>query len=82
MPRLKKCPDCGGNMEPGKTEFLTESDAGLIAIENVDADICTICGSEYLPAKSDNYIEMTVEKILAKKVSAHHEAVFRVASEA
>lgn len=69
-------------MEPEKTEVLIESEHGLIAIENVDADICTICGSEYLPAESDNYIEMTVEKILDKKVSALREAVFRVALEA
>jgi YgiT-type zinc finger domain-containing protein len=82
MPRLKKCPDCGGKMEPGKTEFLTESEQGLIAIENIDADICVICGSEYLPAESDNYIEMTVEKILAKKITAHREEVFRIVSEA
>lgn len=82
MPRLKKCPDCGGKMEPGRTEFLIESEQGLIAIENIDADICIICGSEYLPAESDNYIEMTMEKILDKKITAHREEVFRIASEA
>ncbi|MFZ3060656.1 MAG: type II toxin-antitoxin system MqsA family antitoxin [Candidatus Methanoperedens sp.] len=82
MPRLKKCPDCGGRMERGKTKFITESEKGLIAIENVDADICTVCGIEYLTAESDDYIEKTVEKISAKKIQAHQEAVYRVAAEA
>ncbi|MBN2487615.1 MAG: YgiT-type zinc finger protein [Methanosarcinaceae archaeon] len=82
MPRLKKCPDCGGKMEPGNTEFLIESEQGLIAIEDVDADICTICGAEYLPAKSNEYIEKTVEKIFTKKIAPHQETVFRVVAEA
>lgn len=82
IPRLKKCPDCGGRMERGKTRFITESEKGLIAIENVDADICSVCGTEYLTAESDDYIEKTVEKISAKKIRAHQEAVYRVAAEA
>lgn len=82
MPRLKKCPDCGGKMEQRKIKFITESEKGLIAIENIDADVCTICGIEYLTAESDEYIEQIVEKILAKKIPAHQETVFRVAVEA
>lgn len=34
-PRLKICPDCGGKMQKGRTKFITESDEGLIAIENL-----------------------------------------------
>jgi YgiT-type zinc finger domain-containing protein len=68
MPRLKKCPDCGGQMERGKTNFITESKKGSIDIENVEADICIVCGSEYLTAKSDEYIEKTVENIHARKI--------------
>lgn len=82
MSRLKKCPDCGGKMEKKKTNFITESENGLIAIENVDADICSVCGSEYLTAESDEYVEKTVEKILTKKIPAHQETVFRIAAEA
>jgi len=82
MPELKKCPDCGGKMERRKTEFLTESEQGLIAIENIDADICSFCGAEYLPAESDAYVERTVDNILAKMIAAHCEAVFRIAVEA
>jgi YgiT-type zinc finger domain-containing protein len=82
MSRLKKCPDCGGKMEKKKTNFITESKNGLIAIENVDADICSVCGSEYLTAESDEYIEKTVEKIFTKKIHAHQETVFRIAAEA
>ena len=82
MPRLKKCPDCGGQMERKKTKFITESEHRLIAIENVEADICTICGVEYLTAEADEYIEKMVEKILAKKIPSHQETVFRVAAEA
>lgn len=82
MPRLKKCPDCGGKMERKKTKFITESEQGLIAIENIDADICTICGAEYLTAESDEYIEKTVEKIFAKKIMAHQETVFRITAKA
>ena len=80
MLRLKKCPDCGGKMESGKTEFLTESEYGLIAIENIDTDIYVIYSSEYLPAESDNYIEITIEKILTKKITTHREEMFRNAS--
>ncbi|MCZ7358551.1 MAG: YgiT-type zinc finger protein [Candidatus Methanoperedens sp.] len=82
MPRLKKCPDCGGKMERRKTKFIMESEKGLIAIESIDADICTICGVEYLTAEADEYIEKIVEKILIKKIQSHQEAVFRVAEEA
>ena len=78
MPRLKKCPDCGGKMETGETEFLAEFEQGLIAIENIDADICTICGAEYLPAESDKYVEETVENIFKNKITAHQETVYRV----
>jgi len=82
MPRLKKCPDCGGQMERGRTKFIMESEKGLIDIENVDADICVVCGSEYLTAESDEYIEKTVENISARKIVPHQETVFRVAAEA
>ena len=40
-------------MEEGRTKFITESEQGLIAIENLDADICTVCGTEHLTAESD-----------------------------
>jgi YgiT-type zinc finger domain-containing protein len=82
MPRLKKCPECGGKMEEGKTKFIVESEKGLIAIENIDADICIVCGAEYLTAKSDEYIEKIVEMISEKKIPSHQEVVFRVAAEA
>ena len=82
MHRLKKCPDCGGKVERGKTKFIMESEKGLIAIENIDADVCTICGAQYLTAVSDEYVEKTVEKILAKKIPSHQETVFRIAAEA
>ncbi|MFQ6062407.1 MAG: YgiT-type zinc finger protein [Methanosarcinales archaeon] len=82
MPILKKCPDCGGKMERRKTKFITESEQGLIAIENLDADICTICDAEYLTAESDEYIEKIVEKIFAKKIRSHQETVFRISAEA
>ena len=82
MPRLKKCPDCGGKMEEGRTKFITESEQGLIAIENLDADICTVCGTEYLTAESDEYVEKTMDNISAKKIPAHQETVFRIATKA
>lgn len=82
MLRLKKCPDCGGKMERSKTKFITESEQRLIAIENIDADICTICDAEYLTSESDEYIEMIVENIFAKKIQSHQEMVFRIAAEA
>jgi len=82
MPRLKKCPDCGGKMERVKTKFITDTEKGLIAIENIDADICSICGSEYLTAESDEHVEKIVDEILAKKIPAHQETVFRIAAEA
>ncbi len=60
-------------MERRKIKFITESEKGLIAIENIDADVCTICGIEYLTAEADEYIEKIVEKILAKKIPSHQE---------
>lgn len=69
-------------MERSKTKFIAESEQGLIAIENVDADICTICGMEYLTAESDEYIEKTVGKIYVKKIGSHQESVFRIAAKA
>ena len=80
MPKLKKCPDCGGKMERSKTKFITESEQGLIAIENVDANICIICGMEYLTAESNEYIEKTVEEISVKKIKSHQESEFRIAA--
>ena len=50
-------------------------------IENIDADICTICGAEYLTAELDEYIEKTMEKIFAEKIMAHQETVFRITAE-
>ncbi len=82
MLRLKKCPDCGGKMERNKTKFITDTENGLIAIENIDADICSICGAEYLTAESDKHVEVIVDQILAKKIHSHKETVFRIAAEA
>jgi YgiT-type zinc finger domain-containing protein len=82
MPRLKKCPECGSKMERSKTKFITDTENGLIAIENVDADICSICGAEYLTAEADEHIEKIIDKIHAKKILAHQETVFRIAAEA
>ena len=82
MPRLIKCPDCGGKMERNKTKFITDTEKGLIAIENIDADICSICGAEYLTAEADEHIEKRIDKINAKKILSHQETVFRIAAEA
>jgi YgiT-type zinc finger domain-containing protein len=82
MARLKKCPECGGKMERSKTKFITDTENGLIAIENIDADICSVCGSEYLTAEADEQIEKIIDKIHAKKILAQQETVFRVAAEA
>ena len=69
-------------MERSKTKFITDTENGLIAIENIDADICSVCGSEYLTAEADEQIEKIIDKIHAKKILAQQETVFRVAAEA
>ncbi len=44
---MTMCPLCQGRIENGTTKFTATLDDGILILEGVPADICTLCGEEW-----------------------------------
>ena len=62
---LFACPSCGGTTKKGKTTFTAELGFGVVVVRNVDATICTQCGSDWIADNAADKIQKIVDN--AKK---------------
>jgi YgiT-type zinc finger domain-containing protein len=62
----KTCPLCGGNKKPGKADFTVDAGEGVVVVQNVSAEICDLCGEEWVAADTAKRLEAHVESTRQK----------------
>jgi YgiT-type zinc finger domain-containing protein len=62
----KICPLCGGTKKPGKATFTVETGEGVVVVRNVPAEICDLCGEEWIVAAAAKELETHVENARQK----------------
>lgn len=66
---MNKCHFCSGKLRQEKVNIARYWGDELIALENVPAIICQICGERYFEAKVSSKIDQKIKQVLAKKSS-------------
>jgi YgiT-type zinc finger domain-containing protein len=58
-----KCIVCKhGETESGRITFSVERDGTVVVVRDVPADVCAICGEEYISAEVMKALEVAVEQ--------------------
>ncbi len=63
------CPLCGGKRKAGKTTYTADMGTGVVVVRNVDAEICSQCGEEWI----SNAVAKQLEKITNEARENHHQ---------
>ena len=61
------CPICGGRKHPGTTTYTVELGTGVVVVRNVQAQICSQCGEEWIDHKTAQKLEAIVEEARSKQ---------------
>ena len=61
--KIRKCPECGGNVMPGKTEMVFDL-TYRVRINNVPANICDTCGEVFIPGRVANEVDRLVNRVI------------------
>jgi len=57
------CPVChGGHKQPGTTTFTVELGFGVIVVRDVPAQVCDLCGTDWLEDTVAETLELIVEQ--------------------
>lgn len=64
-----KCVFCGGKVEEKRATFSYEEDDKYILVENVPAEVCTICGEKtYSPEVTDELLRFARDEFQPAKI--------------
>lgn len=61
------CPICGGRRHPGTTTYTVDLGTGVVVVRNVQAQICSQCGEEWIDDQTAQKLETIVEEARAKQ---------------
>ncbi len=61
------CPICGGRKHPGTTTYSVDLGTGVVVVRNVQAQICSQCGEEWIDHQTAQKLETIVEEARAKQ---------------
>jgi YgiT-type zinc finger domain-containing protein len=61
------CPICGGHKTPGTTTYSVDLGTGVVVVRNVQAQICSQCGEEWIDHQTAQKLEAIVEEARAKQ---------------
>jgi YgiT-type zinc finger domain-containing protein len=61
MADKKQCPICAGQRQDGLTTFTVDLGFGVIVVRHVPANLCSICGEEWLDDATAAVLEKIVE---------------------
>ena len=56
-----KCPLCGGKKRESKTIYSVDLGFGIVAVRNVPASVCEMCGEEWIAAATAKKLEAIVD---------------------
>jgi len=69
------CPVChGGRKQPGHTTFTVDLGFGVVVVRDVPAQVCDLCGTDWLEDSVAEKLEQIVEQ------ARHKQAVVEVAN--
>ena len=69
--KTKSCPVChGGYKQPGTTTFTVELGFGVVVVRNVPAQVCDLCGTDWLEDDVAQALENIVKKARLKHQTA------------
>jgi YgiT-type zinc finger domain-containing protein len=57
-----RCPLCGGAKETGKNTCTADLGFGVIVVRNVPAQVCTLCGEDWIEDTVAEKLEKIVEE--------------------
>jgi YgiT-type zinc finger domain-containing protein len=61
------CPVChGGRKQPGRTTFTVELGFGVVVVRDVPAQVCDLCGTDWLEDPVAEKLEQIVEQARLK----------------
>jgi YgiT-type zinc finger domain-containing protein len=61
------CPIChGGKKQAGQTTFTVDLGFGVIVVRNVPAQVCDLCGSDWIEDKTAESLEKIVDQARQK----------------
>ena len=62
-----RCPVChGGHKQPGTTTFTVELGFGVVVVRDVPAQVCDLCGTDWLEDSTAEKLEKIVEQARLK----------------
>jgi YgiT-type zinc finger domain-containing protein len=57
------CPVChGGHIQPGTTTFTVELGFGIVVVRDVPAQVCDLCGTDWLEDSVAEKLELIIEQ--------------------
>ena len=63
----KLCPICrGGKRQPGSTTFTVDLGFGVIVVRDVPAQVCDLCGTDWIEDETAETLERIVDQARAK----------------
>lgn len=65
---MTQCPMCKGSIHPGKTVFTAKIGTGILLIEDVPAEICSLCGEKWLSDETMNRVELIADGVRDRHV--------------
>ncbi len=63
MPKERKCPECKGVVEPGRTKLDYELAGVKITVKNVSASVCSKCGQSVISGRVAEEVNRLVNRI-------------------
>ncbi len=60
------CPICGGRKQAGTTTYTVDLGTGVVVVRNVQAQICTQCGEEWIANATAQRLEAIVQEARVK----------------
>ena len=66
-----RCPVCGGTKHPGKTIFTVELGFGVVALRDVPATVCALCGEDWISDAVAEKLEVIVQEARCKPMNRH-----------
>lgn len=61
------CPICGGHKHPGTTTYTVDLGTGVVVVRNVQAQLCSQCGEEWIDHQTAQRLEAVVQEARTKQ---------------
>mgnify|MGYP001180895570 CR=1 FL=1 len=65
---MTQCPMCKGSVYPGKTVFTVKIGDGILLLEDVPAEICSLCGEKWFSDETMGKIELIANGVKDRHV--------------